>query len=184
LIKKNILLQNIKLIFYIFFVILLTLIHNIYFYLSFFLILILLDLNFFIRKIKRVISTIILFNFFISLTFLIFVRFDLEYILLINLRVLSITYLTFYFISHINLFNCFSFSKELSFLLVVTYSQILNFIKVFSDLKEAFESRTLKKEKKYLKLLPRKAVNLFFTKSIYNAKETSLAMRSRGLIND
>lgn len=159
-------------------------VHNIYFYFSFFLFLIVLDFNFFFKKIKRVFATILLFNFLVSITYSIFIKFDLEYLLLINLRTLSITYLTFYFISHINLFKILPFSKNLTFLLVLTYSQIMSFIKIFSDLKEAFKSRVIKKEKKYLKLFSRKAVNLFFTKSIYNARETSMAMRSRGFFND
>lgn len=162
----------------------LTMVHNIYFYLSFFLILIALNFNFFLKKIKRVFATILLFNFLVSITYSIFIKFDLEYLLLINLRTLSITYLTFYFISHINLFKALSFSKDLSYLLVLTYSQIINFTKIFYDLKEAFKSRVIKKEKKYLNLFSKKSVKLFFDKSIYNAKETSMAMRSRGFLND
>jgi cobalt/nickel transport system permease protein len=100
-----------------------------------------------------------------------------------NLRVVTITYTTFFFINHTNLFSALSFSKTLSYLLSLTYSQITAYQKIMNDINFAHTSREIKRDKRHLKIFTTHTIWLFFTKSIYNAKESSLAMRSRGFLD-
>lgn len=179
--------ERIKLLFYLSAVVLLTVIHSEVFYLALLIILIISDLSFFRRSFKRILFSFILFNIVISLSYLLYTflrsNIDTGYILLINLRVLIITYLTFYFAAHTNLPLALSFSETFSYLFTLSYSQIGNYIRTYSDLKEAHSSRIIVREKRQIKILIERVINLFFTKSIYNAKETSLAMRSRGFLD-
>ncbi len=179
--------ERIKLLLYLSAVLLLTIIHSEIFYLALLLILIISDLSFFRRSFKRILFSFIVFNVVISLSYLLFTFFrsdiDTGYILLINLRVLTITCLTFFFASHTNLPLALSFSETFSYLFTLSYSQIQNYIRTYSDLKEAHASRIIVREKTHIKILIERVINLFFTKSLYNAKETSLAMRSRGFLD-
>lgn len=179
--------ERIKLILFISLLFLLTSIHSVTFYAVTSSVLIILDIKFFLKTIKKVLLSFLFFNLIITLSYAIYTyilrQVDYDYIILINLRVFSLSYLTFYFVAHTNIFISLSFSQNLSRLFIITYSQIINFIKTYTDLKFANRSRTINSPKKNLYLLAGSAINLFFTKSIYNAKETSLAMRSRGLVD-
>jgi cobalt/nickel transport system permease protein len=179
--------QRIRLVIYALLIILLTTIHSKSLYLGVFSILVLLDIRFFIKKIRFVLASILVFNLIVTISYAVMTFFtssvDWEYIVLINLRVLTITYTTFYFIGHTNLFEALSFSKTLSFLLTITYSQIINFMKVMTDIRDAQISRQILRSKKNYRMFSSHIVALFFTKSIYNAKETSCAMRARGVID-
>ncbi len=180
--------ERIKLIVYIFLVLLQTLLHSISFFLIFLLVLILLDIRFFVRKIRQVLLCVFTFNLIVSISYLIMSyinnSLNLQYIALINLRVLSITYSTFFFAGHTNLFSALSFSKGLSFLLALTYSQIINFKRIMDNINLAHKSRVLVPNRENFKVFSSHSIWLFFTKSIYNAKESSLAMRSRGFLDD
>ncbi len=180
--------EKIKLILYLISILLLTNIHSIAFYVIFTSAIILSSPVFFFKSIRKILMSFILFNLIITISYSIYTYFvskiDYRYILMINLRVFAITYLTFFFVKHTNLPLALSFSRTLSYLFTITYSQILNFIRTHRDLLAAHLSREIVREKRHLNMLIERSVNLFFTKSIYNAKETSLAMRSRGLIDD
>lgn len=164
-----------------------TILHSTLLFTFLFLFLIILDTRFFIRKINQLILCVLTFNLIVSISYLIFSlinnSLDLRYLLLMNLRVITITYTTFFFINHTNLFAALSFSKTLSYLLSLTYSQITAYQKIMNDINFAHTSREIKRDKRHLKIFTTHTIWLFFTKSIYNAKESSLAMRSRGFLD-
>lgn len=180
--------EKIKLVLYIFFLIFFTVLSNSYAFFIFILFLFLLDLKFFKKNIKRTLFSISFFNLTITLGYIIFTsikaRVDFDYVILINLRVFLLTYLTFFFISHTNLFLALDFSKNLSALLSIALSQIIQYNKIMEDIKFAQRSRVIVKDKKLLRYFSKAEINYFFTKSINNAKETSLGMKSRGFFND
>ncbi|MCX7957591.1 MAG: energy-coupling factor transporter transmembrane protein EcfT [Deltaproteobacteria bacterium] len=180
--------EKIKLVLYLASVLLITSVHSSLFYLLFLSVLIMSNPKFALRSLLRILFCFAVFNTLITVSYLAYTYIksepDLNYILIINLRVLLLTYLTFFFSAHTNLALAFSFSETFSYLFTITYSQILNFMRTRQDLSEAHRSRVIAREKSHIHSLLGRTINLFFTKSIYNAKETSLAMRSRGLIND
>ncbi len=175
--------------FYIAFVVLLTSIHSLYFLVGFALFLFLLSFREFFILLRKTVISIFLFNSFISISYVIFSILEnkqwLDYVLLLNLRVFCLTYLTFFIISKINLFNALSFSKTLTFLLVLSYSQILNFQKNFFDFKLALKSRTIEKPtKRDIYNYISSVFFYFFNKSLKISEEISKAMKSRGFFND
>lgn len=180
--------EKIKLGIYIFLLILFTVLNNPYLYFVSILFLVLLDLKFLKKNIKRILYGILLFNLTITLGYAIFTgiksRVDFDYIILINLRVFLLAYLTFFFISHTNLFLALNFSKNLSALLSIALSQIIHYNKIMEDIKFAQKSRVIVKDKKLLRYFSKAEINYFFTKSLNNAKEAALGMRSRGFFND
>jgi len=174
---------------YIFCVILLTSVHNVYFFSIFILILFSLSFKDFFEIFKKSVLSILLFNSVVSISYIAYSIFKgtewIDYIILINLRVFSLTFLTFLFISKVNLFKALSFSKTLTYLLVLSYSQILMFKKYFYDFKMALKSRTIEKPKRKDLYNFISTVSYFFlNKSINNSKEISQAMKSRGFFND
>lgn len=180
--------EKTKFILYLIAVLLLTTIHSKIFYSVLIVTLFILNLRFLFYSIVRVLMSFLAFNLIITLSYTVYTfytsKVDLDYLILINLRVFTISYLTAFFVRHTNLSLAFAFSDTLSYLFTITYSQILNFVRTYGDLIEAHKSRVIYRERRHLKGLIARMINLFFTKSIYNAKETSLAMRSRGLIDD
>jgi cobalt/nickel transport system permease protein len=174
---------------YIFFIVLLTSIHNIYFISGITLFFFVLAYSDFLEILKKSIFSILLFNSIISISYIIYSLIKgiqwIDYIVLVNLRVFSLTFLTFLFIKKVNLFKALSFSKTLSYLLVLSYSQILMFKKYFIDFKMSLKSRTLiKPNKKDLYNFVSTVFYFFLNKSINNSKEISQAMKSRGFFND
>lgn len=102
-----------------------------------------------------------------------------------NLRVFSITTILFLTINKINLFKAFSFSSSLSFLLTLSYSQIITYKKIFEDFRLALKSRSIKKITYNDKWgFVTSLIYFFLSKSISNSKEISQAMKSRGFLSD
>jgi len=180
-----------KLIFliYIFLIFVITSVHNIYFIFGIFLLLVFFSGKKVFYFLKKSVLSILIFNSFISISYILFSLLKnqewIDYILLLNVRVLSLTYLTFFVFSKINIFKAVSFSKNLTFLLVLSYSQILNFLKTYQDFKLALKSRII--EKPRLKDLYNHISSMFFyflNKSLKNSEEISQAMKSRGFFDD
>lgn len=177
--------DKIFLVFYIIFIILLTSYHNLYFliFFSFFLFIISFKNSLFI--LKKTIFSIIIFNSIICLSYFIFSyikgEVDYNYFLMINLRVFNLTFMTFLLIKKINIFKAISFSRNITFVLNLAYSQILSFLKIVDEFKLSFKSRSLNKQKRdsfYNFILS--MLLFFFNKSYNNLKEISFAMKSRG----
>jgi cobalt/nickel transport system permease protein len=138
--------------------------------------------------IKRVLKSIFLFNISITIGYAImgiFKNIDvITYLIYINLKVFTITYFVFLFFSKVDMIKFFSFSKELSFLLTMTLSQIFSYKKTFEDFRLAYKARVIKKIKDREKGFITKTFDFFFKKALKDSKERTLAMKARGFLND
>jgi cobalt/nickel transport system permease protein len=136
---------------------------------------------------KKVIGGILLFNSAVSIGYLIFSWIKginpFPYLVYINLKVFTLTFFVFFFFSRVNLLEFFAFSRELSYLLTITISQILTYRQLFHQFRLAFKSRVVelrKWEKEFIK-----STFLFFLeKALKEGKERSLAMKSRGFFEE
>ncbi len=134
---------------------------------------------------RRALILIALFSAFITLSysFVLYMQGQAfwHYFLTVNLRSLDMVYLTLLFSARVNLYEAMAFSKELSFLLVLTVSKIMTVQRVFADYSDALRSRTLKKPNRtqvyeYIG----SAIAGFLDRNIKEGKENFEAMRSRG----
>ncbi|WP_457640550.1 hypothetical protein [Persephonella sp.] len=181
--------DKLYLLFYTCSVITFTTIHSISFFILSILILFILSGKDIIKITKKAVLSILIFNSVISASYFVISVFrddyNFDYILLINLRVFAITYLTFLFVHKVNLFRMFSFSKTLTFLLILSYSQILIFKKYFSDFQMALKSRMINKPtKKDRYNFISSVIYFFMNKSVKNSQEIAQAMKSRGFFID
>ena len=141
------------------------------------------NVNVFIKSVKAV----LLFNLGVSLGYLILAWFKnispWHYILYINLKVILMTYFVFWFFSKVSLIQFFSFSKDLSYLLTITLSQIYSYKKTFLDFRDAFRARVVNirdKEKTFIV----NTFRFFFQKALKDSKERTLAMKARGFFEE
>ncbi len=107
----------------------------------------------------------------------------LEFLVYINLKVYILTYFVFYFFSKINIIEFFSFSKELSYLLMISLSQIISYKKTFEDFKLAYKTRVIKKLRKRDKRFIVWVFEFFMTKALCDSKERTIAMKARGFFD-
>jgi len=187
--KNNVLKDRLLLIIYLISIIIITSVHNIYFLAGVIPLLILLSNKYFFQILKKTIVSIMLFNFIISVSYIIMSVINNNdwsgYIILINLRVFDATFLTFLFVSKVNLFRAVSFSENFSFLLLLSYSQIMIYKRNYENFKLSFRSRNLVLPgKKQLYNFIRSTFIFFLNSSIHNSHEISLAMKSRCFNND
>ena len=108
-----------------------------------------------------------------------------ETLLRLNLRVLLLTSLSFLFIARANLFRALDFSRSLSYVLALAYSQALTFRRTHDDFRLALASRSLRRPG----LLDRyrasaAAASWFLEKSLHAATQSAQALRSRGFFHD
>lgn len=138
---------------------------------------------------RRALLTVLAFNTVISLSYLGMAWWQeispCQTLLRLNLRVILLTCLTFLFIARTNLFQALSFSKNLTYVLGLAYSQSLTFRRAHDDFRLALASRSLKRPG----LLDRyrasaAAVSWFIEKSLHAATQSSQALRSRGFFHD
>ncbi|QCT94410.1 hypothetical protein FE773_04230 [Caminibacter mediatlanticus TB-2] len=135
---------------------------------------------------KKVLKSIILFSGVVSIGYLImglFTKIYPDYLLYINLKVFTITYFVFWFFSKVNIVEFFSFNKEFSYLLTISLSQIYSYKKTFEDFRMAFKSRVINLREKEYDFI-RNTFAFFFKKALNDAKEKSLAMKSRGFFEN
>lgn len=138
---------------------------------------------------RRAVLNVLAFNLVVSLSYALLAwlqgRFALDYLLLLNLRVLLITTLTFLAMARIDLFRALGFSKTLTYLLTLAYSQTLTFQRLYHDMRLALASRSITRLS--LKDLYRHGAasgSFFVEKALSDATETAQAMRSRGFFDD
>jgi len=131
----------------------------------------------------KVIKSVIFFNLGVSIGYVILAYFkDInpwEYIVYINLKVILMTYFVFWFFSKVSIVEFFSFSKDLSYLLTITLSQIYSYKKTFEDFRLGFKARVVNirdKEKQFIT----NTFKFFLTKAMRDSKERAMAMRARG----
>jgi cobalt/nickel transport system permease protein len=138
---------------------------------------------------RRAVLTVLAFNTLISLSYLGMAWWQeispWQTLLRLNLRVLLLTCMTFLFIARSNLFQALSFSKDLTYVLGLAYSQSLVFRRAHDDFRLALASRSLG----HPGLRDRfrasaAAVSWFIEKSLHAATQSSQALRSRGFFHD
>ncbi len=177
-----------KMMFFVYFIALLLVAfsNNIYFIGLLLLIAFLLSGKLIIKLLKRTIIILFLANFVISVfyVYLATVSHTLSYysLIIFNLRSFTLLYFTFLMLRKVNIFTIFSFSKTLSFLLILSYSQILAFRKTFFEFSMAYKSKTIVKPK--IRELHRFIANtmVFFIRSaLINSTEILLALKSRNI---
>ena len=135
----------------------------------------------------KVIKSIFLFNLGISIAYLIMAIFknnSLDYLIYINLKVFAMTYFVFWFFSKNNMVQFFSFSKELSYLLTITLSQIYSYKKTYEDFRLAYKARVIKKLRKREEGFITKTFEFFLKKALKDSKERSLALKARGFFDN
>jgi cobalt/nickel transport system permease protein len=138
---------------------------------------------------KRAFLTIVVFNTLVTAGYaalsLLEGTFSPHYVVLLNLRVFLLTFLTFLAVQRIDAFRALSSAPTLSYLLVLIYSQVLTFQRIFLDFRLALRSRTLGR-------VPRREgyrhaavlTGFLLGKSIGSATEVAQAMKSRGYFDD
>ena len=167
----------------------LTLTSTLYIILAVLFFLFLLSFRQFPRHFKRAFLIVLFFNSIVTVFYILYASVQhtsfIHFILLINLRTFTLTYLTLLFISKINLFAVFSFSSTLTYLLTISYGQILSFRRIFNDFRFSLKSRMIKKPKRRdIYAFISSTAFFFMNKSLNNSKEIFQAMQSRGFLND
>jgi cobalt/nickel transport system permease protein len=107
-----------------------------------------------------------------------------EFLLYINLKVYLLTYFVFYFFSKVDMIAFFSFSKELSFLLSISLSQIISYKKTFDDFRLAFQARVIRKVSEREKGFITQVLEFFLLKALRDSKERTMAMKARGFFDN
>lgn len=103
------------------------------------------------------------------------------YVVLVTTRVFFITSLTFLLAERVDLVRALSFSRTLSHVVTLAWSQILTFRRLFDDFRLALVSRTL--ERLGAKEIARHGASTgawFLRKSVHTSAEVTQAMKSRG----
>lgn len=137
----------------------------------------------------RTLRTVLVFNLAVSAGYLVLASLQQEppwpTLLRLNLRVLALTALTFLFIARVNLFRALGFSRSLTWLLVLAYSQTLAFRRVFDDFRLALVSRSLGRPRLQDRYRASAAAAAWLLdKGLASARETAQALRSRGFFHD
>jgi hypothetical protein len=142
-----------------------------------------------LRIIRRACLTVLLFNAVVTVSYVVIANlrgtFSLDYVVLINLRVLFLTCLTFLFVARVNPFQALAFSQSLTYLFVLAHSQAMTLRQLLANFRLAFKSRRIEQVRR--RDLYRQIASigvLLLDKSLHNATEITLVMRSRGFFDD
>lgn len=106
-------------------------------------------------------------------------------LLRLNLRVLLLAILSFLFVARTNLFRAFDFSPGFTYVLGLAYSQAMVFRRAHDDFRLALASRSLRRPSlgdRYRASAA--ALSWFMEKSLQAARQSALALRSRGFFDD
>ena len=105
----------------------------------------------------------------------------LNYFLTVNMRSLDMVMLTLLFGMRVNIYDAFSFSKDLSFLIILSVSKTLTLQRAYAEYILALKSRTIKKpSQNEIYGFLGSAIAGFLDKSLRESKENYEAMKSRG----
>lgn len=141
-----------------------------------------------IRLLLKALRTVLVFNLAVSLGYalLAWLRAESPWstLLLINLRVLLLTTLTFLFVARVNLFRALGFSRNLTYLLGLAYSQALTLRRAHEDFRLALTSRSPRRPG----LLDRyrasaAAASWYMEKGLAAARDSAQALKSRGFFD-
>ena len=179
--------MTLKRVFFLLTLIAILFLHNVKFIIFALLILWAVSYKNFIKLNKKVIKSIFLFNIGVSVGYLIISLIKgvnpIYYLVYINLKVYLITYFVFCFFGKVNIVQFFAFSKDLSYLLTITLSQIISYKKSFEEFRLAFRARVVKRLQDREKSFIVRVFNFFFSKALRDSKERGLAMRARGFFD-
>lgn len=134
---------------------------------------------------RKSIMLVALFSLFITLSYSVTLYLQHQpfwhYFLTVNLRSFDMIFLTLLFTSRINIYEAVGFSKDLSFLLVLSVSKIMTMQRSYADYTDALKSRTLRKPTRHqIYEYLGSAIAGFLDKNIRESKENFEAMKSRG----
>jgi len=133
---------------------------------------------------KKVIKSIFLFNMSITVGYIVLSFFKdvplVSFIVYINLKVYLLTYFVFWFFAKVDVVDFFSFSKDLSYLLSISLSQIISYKKTYEDFRLAYKARVIKKLRQREKGFIGRVFDFFLKKALKESKERALAMKARG----
>ncbi|MBN9411139.1 MAG: ABC transporter permease [Burkholderiales bacterium] len=142
---------------------------------------------------RRAVLSVLLFNLSVSLGYALLAlwRGDLwtaatgQYLLRINLRVLLMVFLGFWLVSRVNLLRALRCSPTLSLVATLASGQARTFTRVLRDFRLAFASRDVGQARwrDRTRHAAAQAAHLL-DKSLANAEDTALAMRSRGCFDE
>jgi len=184
--KDSVSLQRIMFVIYFIALLLVAFSSNIYFIGLLLVIALLLSGKLILKLLKRVLVILFLVNFIISVfyIYLATTSHSLVYssLILFNLRSFTLLFFTFLMFRRVNIFAVFTFSKTLSFLLILSYSQILAFRQTYFEFSMAYKSKTIVKPK--IRELHRFIANtmvFFIRTAISNSTEILLALKSRNI---
>ncbi len=179
--KRNVLFDKLFFVNYLLVIFAVVLSTNLYFILLFLIIALLLSGKDIFKLLWRTLAAILVFNLLSSVYFIITKSYTS--LIVFNLRTFTILYFTLLAGKKLNLFAIFSFSPFISYTLTLAYSQIMNYLMTYDQMKQALDSRTVKK----ITLLNSYRIvgyqiNLFIKKTFENSKEITQAINSRTII--
>jgi cobalt/nickel transport system permease protein len=141
-----------------------------------------------LRILRRAVIAILLFNLVVTVSYAAVAglqgTFSIGFVALVNLRVLLLTSLTFLFVSRVNPFEALAFSRSLTYLFTLAYSQSMAFKQALESFRLAFRSRRI--EQVALRDRYRHSARMgvhFLDKSLHQATEITQVMRSRGFFD-
>jgi cobalt/nickel transport system permease protein len=133
---------------------------------------------------KKVLKSILLFNAGVSIGYMVMGIIEgievWSFLIYINLKVYVLTYFVTLFFERIDIVRFFAFSKNLSFLLSISLSQIISYKKTFEDFRYAYRARVVKSLRSREKRFITTVFEFFLQKAMSDAKERTLAMKARG----
>jgi cobalt/nickel transport system permease protein len=134
---------------------------------------------------RRSLILVAVFSLFITLSYSVTLYLQhqsfLHYFLTVNLRSFDMIFLTLLFTARVNIYEAVAFSKDLSFLLILSVSKIMSMQRAYADYTDALKSRTLKKPTRHqIYDYLGSAIAGFLDKNIRESKENFEAMKSRG----
>ena len=178
--KRNVIFDKLLFVNYLLVILAIVVSSNLYFILVFLIIALLLSGKNIFKLILRTVVTAFVFNFLSSIYFIITKNYT--GLIIFNLRTFTILYFTLLAGKKLNIFAIFSFSPFISFILTLAYSQIINYITTYEQMKQALESRIVKRItlKNSYHILGFQ-VNAFIKKSFENSKEIMHAINSRSI---
>lgn len=140
------------------------------------------------RAAARALRAIVVFNAVVSVSYIAVsaMRGDFSpgYLLLVNVRVFLLAFLTALAARRINILRAFSFSRTLSYVIVLALGQLAAFRRLLGDFRLALESRTARRAK--LRDMYRQAASsasFFYLKAVDGASEITEGMKSRGFFD-
>ncbi|RUM45899.1 MAG: hypothetical protein DSY46_01440 [Hydrogenimonas sp.] len=141
----------------------------------------------FFYLLKKTFKSVIIFTSVVSIAYVIsglFKTIDYNFVILFNIRVFLLTYMTFLLLEKINIFKALAFSKGLSSLIALSFSQINIFRRSFLEFWMGLKSRqALFSYTNWLKSV-KSTIFFFVNKTLHSSQEISAGMKSRGFFDD